>query len=112
MAQPLDLSSTFVRLSNGGETELIELTPSFWRGTSGKRYDRVVGIFEFRSSRDLHSTIQEVHPEADELLYVVSGAVDAIIEEGGAERTVALDAGQATIVPRDVWHRLNHAQAG
>jgi mannose-6-phosphate isomerase-like protein (cupin superfamily) len=107
MAQPVDLSTTFVHLSNGGEAELIELTPAFWRGASGgKRYDRVIGIFAFRSSKDLHSTMQEVHRESDELLYVISGAIDAVLEDGGAERTVALAAGQATIVPRGMWHRL------
>lgn len=107
MTQPLDLSSTFVHLSNGGDTELIRLTPSFWRGSSsGKQYDRLVGTFEFTSSKDLHSTMQEMHPEADELLYVVSGAIDVVLEEGDAERAVALDAGQGAIVPRGVWHRL------
>jgi mannose-6-phosphate isomerase-like protein (cupin superfamily) len=107
MTQPLDLSSTFVHLSNGGDAELIKLTPAFWRGTSGaKRYDRLVGTFAFKSSEDLHSTMQEVHPQADELLYVVSGAIDVLLEENGAERIVALDAGQAAIVPRGVWHRL------
>src|SRR5262245_24747277 len=107
MAQPVDLSTTFVHLSNGGEAELVELTPAFWRGDSGgRRYDRVVGIFVFRSSKDLHSTMQEVHRESDELLYVISGAIDAVLEDAGAERTVALAAGDAIIVPRGMWHRL------
>jgi hypothetical protein len=107
MAQSLDLSRTFVGLSNRGDAELIALTPSFWRQTPARKlYDRVIGIFVFRSSKDLHSMMQEVHPEADELLYVVSGAIDAVIQEGGVERTVALDAGQATIVSRGMWHRL------
>jgi mannose-6-phosphate isomerase-like protein (cupin superfamily) len=106
MTQPVDLASMFVHLSNRGEADLIRLSPSFWRGSSGKRYDWVVGTFAFRSSRDLHSTLQEVHPAADELLYVISGAIDAVIEEDGTERAVALDAGEATIVPRGAWHRL------
>lgn len=107
MTRPLDLSSTFVHLSNGGGAELVSLTPSFWRGASGgKIYDRLAGIFVFKSSKDLHSTMQEMHPEADELLYVVSGAIDVVLEEDDAERTIALDAGQAAIVPRGVWHRL------
>ena len=49
----------------------------------------------------------EMHPDGDELLYLVSGAVDVIVEdEDGSEQTVALAPGQAFIVPRGVWHRV------
>lgn len=50
--------------------------------------------------------MQEIHPQADELLLVVSGALDVVLEGDDAERTVPLEAGQAAIVPRGVWHRL------
>jgi mannose-6-phosphate isomerase-like protein (cupin superfamily) len=55
---------------------------------------------------------RRLHPEADELLFLVSGAVDVILQEGDAERTVALGAGQAAIVPRGVWHRLVMREPG
>ena len=47
-----------------------------------------------------------MHPLADELLILVSGAIDVKLDESGAERTIALEAGEAAIVPRGVWHRL------
>jgi mannose-6-phosphate isomerase-like protein (cupin superfamily) len=50
--------------------------------------------------------MQEMHPEADEVLFLVSGAVDVVLQNADAERTIALEAGQAAIVPRGVWHRL------
>ena len=56
--------------------------------------------------------MQEMHPEADELLFLVSGAVDVILQESDTERTVSLEAGQAAIVPRGFWHRLVMRQAG
>ena len=46
------------------------------------------------------------------MLFLVSGAIDVALQEGDAERTVALEAGQATIVPRGVWHRLVMRQPG
>ncbi|MBA2437720.1 MAG: cupin domain-containing protein [Acidimicrobiia bacterium] len=49
----------------------------------------------------------ERHPDGDELLYLVSGAVDVVLEESGGERTVALESGQAFIVPRGLWHRVH-----
>jgi mannose-6-phosphate isomerase-like protein (cupin superfamily) len=53
----------------------------------------------------------EVHPDGDEFLYVVSGSMELILDEGdersaGAETKVLLHAGDAYVVPRGVWHRL------
>lgn len=113
MPQALDLSSTFVHLSNAGDAEPVKATPSFWRDSATRgRYDRLVGSLEFNSSEDLHSSMQEMHPEADELIFLVSGAIDVVLEEAGAERGLPLEAGQAAIVPRGVWHRLVVRQPG
>jgi len=112
MAGTHDLSTTFIHLRDGGDAEPIELGPSFWRESSGRLYDRIVGAFDFDSSRDLHSHMQEMHPEADEVLLLVSGAVDLVLEEAGGERTLVLEPGQAAIVPRGVWHRLAMRRPG
>jgi hypothetical protein len=90
MAQTFDLSATFVHLRDGGGAESVNVTPAFWSGDAGKSYDRLVGAFDFRSSADLHSSMQEMHPAADEVLYVVSGAIDVVLEEGGTEQTLTL----------------------
>jgi quercetin dioxygenase-like cupin family protein len=47
----------------------------------------------------------ERHPDGDEILYVVAGAVDVLLETEPAQR-IALEAGDGLIVPRGVWHRL------
>ncbi len=106
MPQTFDLSTTFVHLRDGGGAEPVKVTRSFWSGSAAKRYDRVAGAFDFRAPADLHSSMQEVHPEADEVLVLVSGALDVVLEEAGAERVIPLEAGHAAIVPRGVWHRL------
>jgi len=113
MTRSLDLSRTFVHLTRGGDAELVELTPSFWRESSrGARYDRLLGVYGFDSAEDLQSSMEEVHPEADELLFVVEGAIDVILHEEDVERTIPLEAGQAAIVPRGVWHRLVMREPG
>ena len=53
----------------------------------------------------------EVHPDGDEFLYVVSGAMELILDDGderavGTETKVLLRSGDAYVVPRGVWHRL------
>jgi mannose-6-phosphate isomerase-like protein (cupin superfamily) len=53
----------------------------------------------------------EVHPDGDELLYVVRGTMELILDDGdertvGVETKVLLRSGEAYVVPRGVWHRL------
>ena len=48
----------------------------------------------------------EMHPDGDELLFVVSGNVSVVFEEQGAERVVELRSGNALVVRRGVWHRV------
>jgi mannose-6-phosphate isomerase-like protein (cupin superfamily) len=100
-----NLTKTFVHLRDGGGAETIKLTPAFWRG-GGDKLDRVMGLFAFKSSRDLHPSMEEMHPEGDEILLLVSGAMDVIVKEDGKEKSTALEAGQFAIVPRGAWHRL------
>jgi mannose-6-phosphate isomerase-like protein (cupin superfamily) len=55
----------------------------------------------------------EMHPDGDELLYLISGRIDVIMEEGGdavtvgVERVESLHPGQAILVPQGVWHRVD-----
>jgi quercetin dioxygenase-like cupin family protein len=53
----------------------------------------------------------EVHPDGDELLYLVNGVIEVVLDDGdaqtvGVETTVVLRAGDAFIVPRGVWHNV------
>lgn len=53
----------------------------------------------------------EVHPDGDEFLYLVSGAMELVLDDGdearvGVETKVLLGPGDAYLVPRGIWHRL------
>lgn len=54
----------------------------------------------------------ELHPDADELLYLVSGRVQVLLELEGGDRTVDLAGGQALVVPRGVWHLIRVVEPG
>jgi mannose-6-phosphate isomerase-like protein (cupin superfamily) len=54
----------------------------------------------------------EMHPDGDELLYLVSGAVTVRMELPEGERTIDLEAGQALVVPQGTWHRINLREPG
>ncbi len=48
----------------------------------------------------------EMHPDADELLYLVSGGLRVHLELEDGDVEAALGPGQALVVPRGVWHRI------
>ena len=53
----------------------------------------------------------EMHPDGEELVVVLDGAVDFVLEAEGGFKTVAVAAGDVLVIPRGVWHRqLCHGQ--
>jgi len=68
-----------------------------------------VGVVERMDSPPPHRG--EMHPDGDELLYLVSGRVRVVLDDGDQERVGSetrhdVGAGEAFIVPRGAWHRL------
>ena len=54
----------------------------------------------------------EMHPDADELLYLISGRVEVVLELDDGERRVEVDAGQAIVVPQGTWHQIYVIEPG
>jgi len=54
----------------------------------------------------------EVHPDGDELLYMVSGAVTVRLELPDGDETVELGAGDAIVIPKGVWHLVTLREPG
>lgn len=46
----------------------------------------------------------EMHPHGDEFVYLLSGAVELQLEQGGELLKVTLEGSGAVVVPRGVWH--------
>ena len=53
-----------------------------------------------------------MHPDGDELLYMLSGAVTVTLELAGGDRFVDLGAGDAIVVPKGVWHQITMREPG
>ena len=54
----------------------------------------------------------EMHPDGDELLYVVSGRFHVTLELDAEHRELELRHGEALIVPRGVWHLVEAQEPG
>jgi mannose-6-phosphate isomerase-like protein (cupin superfamily) len=48
----------------------------------------------------------EMHPDADELLYLLSGRIRLWLELADGDREVEVVAGKAVVVPRGTWHQI------
>lgn len=100
---PIDLSSAVVGLGYDGRAELLPGNghPAAFDGYS-------VGAPVMTEPAPHRG---ERHPDGDELLYLISGRVSVILEEAVGDRTVPLAPGQAFVVPRGVWHRVERHEA-
>lgn len=75
--------------------------------------DRVLGIVDIRDDASVHADCWERHPVGDEVLCMLSGRLRATVAgPDQAEITVDIAAGEAFIVPRASWHRLQVIEPG
>ena len=100
-----DLVGTYVVLGNDGAADRIEVGPTFWPDVmAGKHPElsegRLVAVFPYEGNW----TSAEMHPAGDELVYVLSGAVDLVLQEPSGDRVIPLEAGRGVLVPKGVWH--------
>ena len=100
-----DLATTYLALADGPGAKRIEVGPDFW-ATIDERTDlsgRLVAIFPY----DADWNSWEMHPDGDEIVVLLSGAVDLVLDVPGGHRTVELRDRGAAVVPRGVWHTAN-----
>ena len=100
----LDLTETYLHLSDGAAVTTVEVAPDFWSTLRGRR--------DLQTGRPIVVTHQtedwptwEMHPAGDEVVSLLSGRVDLILQDGSREWTVALRGRVSMIVPQGVWHR-------
>jgi mannose-6-phosphate isomerase-like protein (cupin superfamily) len=48
----------------------------------------------------------EMHPDGDEVLFLIRGRVHVVLEEDSVERTVEMAPGETVVVPKGMWHRV------
>ena len=103
MVEKINLSSSTIGLHRDGSTSVVP------NGNGGpRRIDGyVIGAPEI-SETPRHNG--EMHPDADEVLFLISGSVDVLLELDDGEQTLELTAGDACIVPKGIWHRIRRRE--
>jgi mannose-6-phosphate isomerase-like protein (cupin superfamily) len=116
MSDGFDLSRTFVHLGLGAKaTPLPDFT---WTAECLENYDATFAA-DGSESRLVCVTPQlatwdswERHPGGEEVVFLISGRVDMILDIEGVEHVIALHPGQAMINPCNVWHTSRVLEPG
>lgn len=100
----LDPEHAYLHLRVGGAIEVVDGGERFWSRPEAELEEiaRDWLVAEFSFEADWPNW--EMHPEGDEIVYLISGAMDLLLEDPGGMREVALRGRGACVVPRGVWH--------
>ncbi|WP_342117919.1 cupin domain-containing protein [Pseudoduganella sp. OTU4001] len=109
---PFQAVETYLHLGPEGTSVPLAVNESFWEKLSTGGFDhlgpgRLVSTYDFAA--DWPSW--EMHPAGEEVVVLISGALEFVLEVDGGERKVPLaEPGQFLLVPRGVWHTANVAR--
>jgi mannose-6-phosphate isomerase-like protein (cupin superfamily) len=111
MAKAFTLDDTYIHLKPGDGAQAIEGGDRFW-ATIQERSDLDEGRLMGVTGQNADWDHWERHPAGEEILTLLSGEMELILEMEGSERRAVLRAGETFIVPRGIWHRALVKEAG
>ena len=94
---------TYVHLAEDGAAQALS-AEDFWQQPAAESDGNGQGwlISEYAFTEDWPTW--EMHPEGDEFVYLLSGAVELLLERDGSIEHIAVEGTGAVVVPRGVWH--------
>jgi len=104
------LDRTYIQLSDAADATPIPVDRDFWARIEERtelHSGRLITAFDLDGE-----THWEMHPAGDEILYAVSGIMEAVLEEKRGNRAIRFKAGEFFIVPRGAWHTVRAVKPG
>jgi len=100
----IDPRQTYVLLGLDGTAVQLPGGAGFWQLSESELIDSGTGwlVSEYVFEQDWPTW--EMHPEADEFVYLLSGAATLYLEYADGVREIPLSGNGAVIVPRGIWH--------
>lgn len=109
---PFNIATTYARIKPDASAEAIPVSDTFWQDLSNGAF----GSFENEFLVTTQSFTQnwpvwEMHPQGEEIIILLIGNVDLILEKKTGNKVVCLQQqGDWLMVPKGVWHTA-HANA-
>jgi mannose-6-phosphate isomerase-like protein (cupin superfamily) len=102
--KPLDPAGEYVLLGKNGATAVVDGGAGFWAQPPEQleKFGRGWLVSEHACTEDWANW--EVHPEGDELVYVLEGDVELLLEQPAGVEHVRVQGRGLVIVHRGVWH--------
>jgi mannose-6-phosphate isomerase-like protein (cupin superfamily) len=103
---PFNLLSTYLRLRGDVSVEPLPVDDTFWKKISAGQ----LGTFHNEYLVSCHPfdtdwPVWEMHPNGDEIVCLLAGAVTFVLEQEGENRAIELkESGAYVIVPKGTWH--------
>jgi len=104
MTEAFTLAGTYIHLNPDGSARAMEGGDRFWAGIA-ERHDLDQGWLMGATGQSKDWDHWERHPAGDEILTLLSGEMELVLDAPGGEQRAVLKAGQTFIVPRGIWHR-------
>jgi quercetin dioxygenase-like cupin family protein len=104
MAGTFTLDGTYIHLKPDDSARAMEGGDPFW-ATIQERTDLDEGRLMGVTGQSKDWDHWERHPAGEEILTLLSGEMELILDMDGGEQRAVLKAGQTFIVPRGIWHR-------
>jgi mannose-6-phosphate isomerase-like protein (cupin superfamily) len=104
MTRAFSLASTYIHLRPDERALAMEGGAKFWAGIEARRdldHGRLMG----NSGQKADWDHWERHPAGDEILVLLSGELEIVLDTDRGEQRVVLQPGQTFIVARGIWHR-------
>jgi mannose-6-phosphate isomerase-like protein (cupin superfamily) len=101
-----DIQSTYLHFRNDGRANALPTSAAFWEELANGQYPqleqgRLMSAFTFAAPWPTW----ERHPEGEELVMLLAGAVTLVLDDEGNERTLSLNqVGAYVLIPQGVWH--------
>ena len=104
MNAPFSLASRYIHLAPDDSARVMEGGDAFWAGIAGRR-DLDSGRLMGRTSQSKDWDHWERHPAGEEILILLSGELELVIDTGCGERRAVMRAGETFVMPKGLWHR-------
>lgn len=100
---PFNLAKTYVQLTPDLGVKKLPVDPDFWKEIKNRKElheGQIITFFRFKEPW----AKWEMHPAGDEIVFLMSGALDLLLEMDGGVKKVTLEPGEYAVIPRGVWH--------
>lgn len=99
-----NIAGTFIALDDSCGARPLPVTDDFWQALGSGRFGQFSRLVA-SMSYDKDWVTWEKHPAGEEVVCLIEGDVDLVLDLNGAETVVRLNQpGAFVLVPKDTWH--------